>query len=139
MRKITLLTIVSLFSIVGVFSQQTGKFDPNLVLPNSRTLTLAKPGSTFSQVSYSLQSEVKTSKEKETYDIEFDLVSNEKGKTPFTSMVIGRSPQGDTWSFRIQHAQFIKTNNTDSSLHYAYTFTVDRPNGYGYGVSQFQK
>lgn len=99
-------------------------------------MTLEKPGSRYSQVAYSLEPEVATSIENEIYNIEFDLVSNEVGKLPFTSMVIGRSPQGDGWSFRIQHAQFIKTNNADGSLHYAYTFTVDRSNGYGYGISQ---
>jgi hypothetical protein len=136
MRRITLLIIAFSFYISGAFSQKEGKFEANLVLPNNRTLTLAKPGTVFSQVLYSLQPEVTTSKEKETYNIDFDLVSNEVGKTPFTSMVIGPSPYGNSWSFRIQHSQFTVINNADGSLHYSYTFTVDRPNGYAYGVSQ---
>lgn len=130
------MTIFSL-CITGVFSQKSGAFEPNLVLPNSRNLTLAKPGPSFSQAIYSLQPEVTTSKEKEVYNLEFDFIPNEVGKKPFSSMVIGINPSdGDSWSFRIQHSQFTKTNNADGSLHYTYVLTVDRPNGFSYGLNQ---
>jgi hypothetical protein len=136
MKKIALLMIIILLYITNVFSQKSGVFNPNLVLTSSRTLTLAKPGSTYSQVTYSLQPEVAASTEKEIYNIEFDLISNESGKKPFTNMVVGKSPQGDIWSFRIDHSLFTKTNNVDGSLHYTYTFIVDRANNYDFGKNQ---
>lgn len=136
MKKAALLTIF-LLCITGVFSQKSGTFDPNLVLPNSRTLTLGKPGSSFTYVTYSLQPEVAASVENEIYNIEFDFTPNEEGKKPFSSMVIGINPiDGDIWSYRIQHQEFTKTNNTDGSLHYTYVLTVDRPKGFSYGVNQ---
>lgn len=138
MNKTILLILVYLFCVVHVSSQNPLKFDPNLILENSRSLVLPPKASStvYGQVAYSVREEITTSTEKDIYKIEFDLVSNEKGKKPFTNMVVGKSPHGDSWSFRIQHNEFHITSNTDESLHYMKVFTVDRPNGYGFGLSQ---
>lgn len=137
MKKKALLTIIFLFYITYTFSQKSGKYDSNLVLTNSRTLILARPGSYYSQITYSLQPEVAASREREYYNISFDLTPNEKGKKPFSSMVVGRSSRdSDIWSFRIQHFQFSITNNADGSLHYTYTLFVDGVYGNDYGINQ---
>lgn len=137
MDKRILLIFVYLFCVIHIFSQNTLKFNPNLVLENSRSLVLPKPSSTtFSQIAYSVREEIKTSTEKDIYKIEFDVVPHEKGEKPFTNMVIGKSRHGDSWYFRIQHDEFQITSNADGSLHYMNVFTVDRPNGYGFGLSQ---
>lgn len=134
MKKIGLLILLS--CSIGLYSQKAGKFETNLVLEESRSLLIAKPGSSYSQTIYYLRSEVSASKEKEAYRIEFDMIPNENGKNAFSNMVIGKGPTGDNWSFRVVHNQFTKTTNTDGSLHYSYDFIVDRPNNYEFGIAQ---
>lgn len=134
MKKIGLL-VLSIYSM-GLYPQKSGKFDTNLVLEQSRSFIISKPGSVYSQTTYALRDEVSTSKEKEAYRIEFDMIPNENGKQGFSNMVIGKGPTGDNWSFRVYHNKFTKTTNSDGSLHYLYDFIVDRPNNYEFGIAQ---
>ncbi|MDR1716809.1 MAG: hypothetical protein LBS20_13305 [Prevotella sp.] len=137
MNKTILLILVYLFCVVHVSSQNPLKFDPNLILENSRSLVLPPKASStvYGQVAYSVREEITTSIEKDIYKIEFDLVSNEKGKKPFTNMVVGKSPHGDSWSFRIQHNEFHITSNTDESLHLIVNKNLGVNGKIGVGVS----
>ena len=108
----------------------------NYVLNSSTDIVIPTRTSeqNWTQAVFSVSSIVVNDNNKKTYTLSFDAYG---GTHVFRDIVLGYAQSGgDAWALRLYEEYFTKTLNIDSSYHYTITFTVDRPNGQTFGVSQ---